>query len=363
MKLEGSLDAFSLPDVFALLAMTKKTGALRLTRDGARGVVFLTAGLLTGGSPQEFRQTLARRLIGADCVTDEALAAAVESTLADPNVGVARALQESAAIDDKLLHGLVTEHVRDTVFDLMRWPDGEFSFAVDEPNPDDVGVAVPADDVVVEVRRRLEQWAAVTAAIPSPQTVLALAPPDDETALTREEWAVLGLVDGRRTVSDLVAVAGRGEYAVVSLLAGLVERGLLRTSVEDGVAVLLRRHALVEPLEDDRAVLVPRSSQPSDADRIDAAPEPAPAEDTDDTEDSLADVVAVRQSVSGAVTPARPEPFIPPRRPEHPEDVSALTHRVEGTAAVAPHAVAYIERDPTVNKSLLLRLIAGVRGL
>ena len=32
-------------------------------------------------------------------------------------------------------------------------------------------------------------------------------------------------------------------------------------------------------------------------------------------------------------------------------------------AAVAPAASPYIERDPSVNKSLLLRLIAGVRGL
>ena len=31
--------------------------------------------------------------------------------------------------------------------------------------------------------------------------------------------------------------------------------------------------------------------------------------------------------------------------------------------AVAPAASPYIERDPSVNKSLLLRLIAGVRGL
>jgi hypothetical protein len=32
-------------------------------------------------------------------------------------------------------------------------------------------------------------------------------------------------------------------------------------------------------------------------------------------------------------------------------------------AEVAPAASPYIERDPSVNKSLLLRLIAGVRGL
>ena len=74
--------------------------------------------------------------------------------------------------------------------------------------------------------------------------------------------------------------------------------------------------------------------------------------------------------------PPRTEPF-PPRRPEHPDDpvglvtrsLSPIVGHVEGTAAVAaepagePAVNAFIERDPSVNKSLLLRLIAGVRGL
>jgi hypothetical protein len=44
-------------------------------------------------------------------------------------------------------------------------------------------------------------------------------------------------------------------------------------------------------------------------------------------------------------------------------------HQTIGATAVAtdpstaPSAGALIERDPSVNKSLLLRLIAGVRGL
>jgi hypothetical protein len=36
---------------------------------------------------------------------------------------------------------------------------------------------------------------------------------------------------------------------------------------------------------------------------------------------------------------------------------------VMGTAAVAEDPNSLIERDPSVNRSLLLRLIAGVRGL
>jgi len=37
VKLEGSLDAFSLPDIFQLLSFTKKSGGLHLRRATTRG--------------------------------------------------------------------------------------------------------------------------------------------------------------------------------------------------------------------------------------------------------------------------------------------------------------------------------------
>ena len=74
MKLEGSLDAFSLPDIFQLLSFTKKSGGLHLASDGSDGVVFFAGGQVTGASADGSRQPLARRLIGAGAVDDDALA-------------------------------------------------------------------------------------------------------------------------------------------------------------------------------------------------------------------------------------------------------------------------------------------------
>src|SRR4051794_41874442 len=59
VRLEGSLDAFSLPDIFALLSMTKKTGGLHLRRSHAHGVVWFTTGSLTGGGSHVSRESLA----------------------------------------------------------------------------------------------------------------------------------------------------------------------------------------------------------------------------------------------------------------------------------------------------------------
>src|SRR4051812_33735720 len=231
--------------------MTKKTGGLHLRREGAHGVVWLTTGALTGGASDVNRQALARRLIGSGQVSDEALQSAIDQATSDETVGVARAVQQAGALDEGVLHDLVAEHIVDTVFDLLRWTDGEFSFAVDEANPDDVGVSRQVDDIVTEARRRLESWGTVAATIPSPQTVLSLsATPPEDPQLSRDEWALLALIDGQRTVGEVVALCGRGDYNVVSALADLVSRGLLRAGDgEDGVQALVRRHSLLARLE------------------------------------------------------------------------------------------------------------------
>src|SRR3954469_16535753 len=231
--------------------MTKKTGGLHLRREGAHGVVWLTTGALTGGTSDVNRQSLARRLIGGGQLTDNDLQSAIDRASNEDGLGVARAVQQSGAMDEGTLHDIVGEHVIDTVFDLLRWTDGEFAFAVDEPNPDDVGISRPVDEIVTEARRRLDAWSGVAATVPSPQTVLTLsANPPEDPQLTRDEWVLLALVDGQRTVGEIVGLLGRGDFSTVSALADLVSRGLLRAVDEEaGVAALLRRHEMLARLE------------------------------------------------------------------------------------------------------------------
>lgn len=410
MKLEGSLDAFSLPDVFQLLSLTKKSGGLHLTNGQAAGVVYFAGGLITGASSDVSRQGLARRLVGMGACDDAGLRRAVERALSEP-VGVARALVESGTADPEVVRGHAVEQTVDSVFDLLRWPDGDFAFAVDEPDPDDVGITLASEEVVAEATARRETWESVSRVIPSPDVVLVMPvvvaePP----VLGREEWALLALVDGHRTVGELVEVSGVGPFSVVSMLATLVQRGSLALRDEeapDHVALVRRRQLLLAPLEpavpasaqqvaDPEPALDPRSDVGMVApqavlsalptDRM--VPEPgfaAPAVETPDAQQVASlelPLVGGAHSPAGVV-PARPEPFLPRRQPDHPEPVPASRGFVApapvatvgapvarpgamsglGAAATAPAGDPSIERDPSVNRSLLLRLIAGVRGL
>jgi hypothetical protein len=362
MRLEGTLDAFSLPDIFQLLSYTKKTGTLHLRREDSHGVVHLRDGAVTGARSDVRRQQLGRRIVGAGVVDDDTLADAVSRVSADPSCGLARALADSGSLSEEFARALAAEQASDAVFDLLRWPDGEFAFVVDETDPDDLGATIAVEDIVAEGQRRLQTWA--QADMPDGDAVISLATaPTDDPVLTRDEWTLLSLVDGRRTVGDLVVLSGRGEYVAVSALAGLVERGLLVVGESsDDVA---RRQELLSALE---GLPAPVSAPPAAAP---VAP-PAPA-------------ARAAAPTRAPVIPERPEPFTPPRQPEHAEPApsyarasapsqrpaatvaSAAVGEVHGATAMQPSTEAspssYIERDPSVNKSLLLRLIAGVRGL
>jgi len=370
VRLEGTLDAFSLPDIFQLLSYTKKTGTLHLRRDGQHGVVHLRDGAVTGGRGDVVRQALGRRLVGAGLVDDEVLAEAAEQVLDNPDLGLGKTLVDTGKVDAVAARELASEQAADAVFELLRWPNGEFAFVMDEEDPDDVGASLAVEDVVAEANRRLTAWQGLADSVPSLDAVVSVvAAPAAEPAFSREEWSLVALVDGTRTVSDLVALAGTGEFVVVAALAALAERGLVQVDGAVATDPHAQRQQLLSALEGRAAAPAPAAAQPAAPAPAATAPEP------------VADAVpAPRQTV----IPERPEPFTPARRPDHaepaptfaryaataqtppaPTQPSASVGAVQGAHALAPEAApsSYIDRDPSVNKSLLLRLIAGVRGL
>lgn len=418
MKLEGSLDAFSLPDVFQLLSLTKKSGGLHLTNGQVSGMVYFADGMVTGAVSDVARQALARRLVGLGAADDAALRRAVERAVSD-GAGVARALVEAGSVDSSLVQRLALEQAVDAVFDLLRWPNGDFAFGMGDENPDEVGLVVTAEQIVGEATTRRESWEALSRLIPSPDVVLTMPVvlPED-TTLERDEWALLALIDGARSVGDLVEVSGAGQYTVVSTLATLIQRGLLVLRDEeslDHVALVVRRQQLLAPLEVAAASPPPVDAVTPAAPAVVASQTPVPAYPDAPLAPAALAPAALAPATPAApvsmpapaaaaaapgllpgahdpanVTPPRPEPFLPKRDVDHPEPTRApgFASPVAGSApgsspqgglsggqpggmsglagvatATAPAADSAIERDPTVNRSLMLRLIAGVRGL
>jgi hypothetical protein len=425
VKLEGSLDAFGLPDVFQLLAATRKTGGLRVrAADGVEGAVWFDAGLVANASADLSRPSLLRRVVAALPVDDAALATAVASAVAvGAGGGVLRALLAAGAVDSNAVSGLAREHAVDAVVDLLDWHEGEFALDADEADPEGLTLGLPVDQLVTAARERATAWEALSASVPL-GAVLRLAPVAEAVTADPREWALLALLDGRRTVADVVELAGDSPVTVLTALGELQRRGLAAPAGAEAGDARSRRLAVVDGLERPtlRVPLAPAPEAPpfveAREDRADLAASTAyevgepgelpelpddPAEDrSDDGPDDSADdwngdwgpephlpPQPVAQPFvppsERDVVPPRPEPFLPQRRPEHDMDEreverdGALPARtaalpplpsrtasvgdVVGSVAMAPDRAALVERDPSINRGLMLRLIAGVRGL
>ncbi|MDP9239988.1 MAG: DUF4388 domain-containing protein [Actinomycetota bacterium] len=386
MRLEGSLEAFSLTDLFQLLTATRKSGGLHLYRGTEHGVIRVVAGAISGASSDTARQSLARRLVGTGRLTDDALSAGVATVRADPSVGLARAMHEAGAIDGELLLAVAREHSVDALFDMLRWTDATFAFEVDEPDTDDIGLRQDADGLVAAAGLHIDAWSTLAGQISSPDVVVRLtAAPAHDPTLTRDEWALVALIDGRRTVGDLVTLCGRGEFATVAVLGPLVERGLLEVpgdgATDDAATALIRRQHLIESLEGGSAPGEPAEDEhPSADDGPAPGPDGAPAEagelSADPDEPIPARVPEPRTPEHTLDQPTRApmESRSAPAPAEWPEEeLPSLPPRLQsgrrsggpdsGIGPIPdpdPHQ-AIIEPDPAVDKSMLLRLIAGVR--
>lgn len=259
--LEGDLTDFALPDILRLLSATSKTGRLHVQHDTVVARIDLVDGRVRDASADARRLSLARRLLGAGLVDAEHLRA----TLADADgelpsdLDLARRLVTAGSVEAASLAELVREQTVDALFDILRWPAGRFRFdgAALTAGGDGAAVldlSIKLDDLLADATARLEHWPDIESATGDGAAVVAIVRPpgDDEVGLPPDAWSLLTLVDGRRSVDELVALTGRGQYRTRSLLRTLVDAGVVRAGTGDDlgpVARLLAAHRVLANLE------------------------------------------------------------------------------------------------------------------
>ena len=173
MTLQGSLDAFALPEVLGLLASTKKSGELRVRGGWSEGVV---------------------------TVKDGAIVAAE----------AARAIS-----------------IGEALFELLRLQEGTFVFDGNVTVPDAEGVAV--DVVLAEAQSRLAEWQIIAQVVPSLDVFICLAgqAPGPKVTLTAEQWRIVARVGAGCTVEAVAKALGLGEFGVCQVVKTIVDAGLV----------------------------------------------------------------------------------------------------------------------------------------
>jgi tetratricopeptide (TPR) repeat protein len=243
MAIEGSLQDVSLADICQLLAMGRKTGCLSVTDRSNFGYLYFENGRVIYASLLNRPDRLGELLVRNGVIEEEQLASAM-SRQADGRSRslVGEILLADGAITSEDLHRFIRVQIEEAVYHLFTWTRGSFHFDLDQ-RPEEEGlflVDIPAESLLLEGARRVDEWSLIEKKIPSFDLVFEVVkdPAEDpDVELEPNQVRILPLIDAERTVQDVVSAAGMVEFDVGKALYGLIQAGFLERSgrrVTDG---------------------------------------------------------------------------------------------------------------------------------
>jgi tetratricopeptide (TPR) repeat protein len=240
MAIEGPLRELGVHDVFQLLDLTRKTGALRV-RSSLRdndGVVHFQNGRVVGASMRDESHRLGTMLVQAGRITEEELSRALAIQANSPErKRLGEILVSMGAIAPRQLESQVRRQVETVVFELLSWSEGYFSFEEGEAAVDALpaGVGLSAEALLMEAARRIDEWARMADRIPDANVVPALAAGDGDHAATLElrphEWQVLAAVDGSANLRAIARSVGLSEFEAARVIYGLLSTGVVELAL------------------------------------------------------------------------------------------------------------------------------------
>ena len=240
MLLRGNLGDFSLPNIFQLVDLSAKSGALTIRRPHEWGKIYFRRGSIYYAFTMPQQLPLGARLIGCGAVTSTELELALEEQQREMSAGdgarIGAILLAEGVIDRATLEDAVREQIQDAAFDFFGWPDGEFEFGIDEEVTDeDILVEMSVESVIMEGCRRIDEWERFVERVGSMESIPRLTwgpalSALDEIVLTPDEWRAIACINGRGNIATVLQAAGLDRFRAASVLHGLHTRGLVSVS-------------------------------------------------------------------------------------------------------------------------------------
>lgn len=233
LDLQGSIEKFTLPEIFQLIAAGRKSGTLGIQRDESIVMVYFRSGeIIYGYGP---RQTfhLGQLLRERGKLTAEQLEDAVHTQAMTENTKrLGEILVNKGYIDRADLQKVVEEQVESLLYSLLSWQTGSFKFYEEQfPTEEEITVRLSVENVILEGLRRFDEMNMIKEALPDWETVYAISSAQGgrtrSVSLEAPQWNVMALVDGRRSVNDICSTSPLGRDETLKRLAQLKLAGII----------------------------------------------------------------------------------------------------------------------------------------
>jgi len=235
MAIEGSLSDVSLADICQLLSLGRKTGCLTITDRVDFGYIYFKKGRVIHASVLNRPDRLGELLVKNGVVGTEDLASAMAEQGRTGQGRLGEILVRQGALSKEDVERWITVQIEEAVYHLFTWNQGSFHFNPDEL-PDEKKVflvSLNADGLLMEGARRVDEWSLIERKIPSLDLIFTLVrdPSTEEGVhLSSNQKKLLPLLDGSRTVLEMVEESGLVEFETGKALYELIQAGFVQES-------------------------------------------------------------------------------------------------------------------------------------
>jgi hypothetical protein len=227
--LHGQLASFRLPDLLGFLSATRQSGTLLVTRDGREASVYFREGALVYAASNQEQFRLGAVLLRKREITPEQRDRIDAFMRSGGGRFGALAVREHLLTEEQLRDFLKVQ-VSEIVFDAFVWTTGTFAFVPEAELPAHaVTIAIDLPNLVMEGARRIAEWEQCEKLLPDPSLVFRVVavPRGEKITLTADEWKLLFLVNGHRTLDALVRDSDDDPLHVYRVVYGLLANKLI----------------------------------------------------------------------------------------------------------------------------------------
>ncbi|UCG38049.1 MAG: DUF4388 domain-containing protein [bacterium] len=268
MALRGTLRDFGLSDIFQLISHQRKTGVLYLEDKGKSVSVTFDEGKVVGAEAvtekTHEKERVGEILLKSGLIEISRLQECLrEQQATAKKLGLV--LTEKKYLTEELFKQALAFQIKETLFRIFQWTSGTYRFETGKVTYDKQFISpLPAEFILMEAARIIDEWPGVRARIPSLEIVFAKIPgaedkvlrrsqigsgsPEeageldfdilgeakpksydaDKTILTAEQERVFDLVNGQFNVSDIAYRSLLGDFESSKALLDLAGFGLVK---------------------------------------------------------------------------------------------------------------------------------------
>jgi hypothetical protein len=233
MALRGDIKTFSLAAIGRMIHDEKKTGILKVSSGSSTTRIYYKEGgivFLSGNVAEDL--SLGSLLKANDLIDEERLQRSLKmAAAAGKRLGVV--LIEQGYISQERLIRILHYQFKEAVTDMLTWQEGEFEYRDGLGDYiEDIRLAIDPIRLVAEAQK----WKEFRHHIPSDQVVFQIKDSERKLESFESDGAlrVMLMIDGRRTVQQIMTETGLSRLAVYKALTSLVTQGIVARKGTEG---------------------------------------------------------------------------------------------------------------------------------